>query len=185
MVLGESSLIASGNNNSICHIEVGLKSSLPPFKKSDIKNRFELWVNSRKDELAHKTNAEIDLSFLPSELVDHVVTARIVNDDNDVGRSSSASFLSGSRFIVHIFELSREEISIEEIEPSGGGDEWTAGCDSLPLPHVSLDNLWENLIFDSNIKRQLLEYAQSAILFSDKKVSAHVVHWNRILLLHG
>ncbi|OEU13495.1 AAA-domain-containing protein, partial [Fragilariopsis cylindrus CCMP1102] len=53
------------------------------------------------------------------------------------------------------------------------------------LPHVSLDGLWESLIFDSNVKKQLLAYAQSAIQFCDKKVSSHIVQWNRILLLHG
>ena len=112
-----------------------------------------------------------------------IVKARLVDDNCDT--ISVASIPPGCRFVIHTFELSREEISIEEIEPSGGGDDWTAGCDSLPLPHVSLDGLWENLIFDSKVKLQLLEYAQSAILFSDRKVSEHIVHWNRILLLHG
>jgi hypothetical protein len=114
-----------------------------------------------------------------------IVKVRIVDDNDDVGCSSAASYLPACPFVVHMFQLSRDEISVEEIEPSGGGDEWTAGCDSLTLPHASLDGLWENLIFDSHIKLRLLEYAQSAILFSDRKVSEHIVHWNRILLLHG
>jgi SpoVK/Ycf46/Vps4 family AAA+-type ATPase len=86
---------------------------------------------------------------------------------------------------VHTFILSEEEVSTEELEPTGGDDEWTAGCDSLPLPHKSLDGLWESLIFEPSIKRNLLEYAQSALLFSDKAVSSHIVNWNRILLLYG
>ena len=84
-----------------------------------------------------------------------------------------------------MFELNREDSSIEEIEPSGGGDEWTACCDSLELPHASLEGLWENLIYGPNIKLQLLNQAESAILFGDKKVSTNIVHLNRIFLLHG
>ena len=148
-----------------------------------------MWIKCQKDKLPLGRNGEIDRSFLPNETcfpeANQIIKARIVDDNDDAGCSSAALFLPGCPFVVHTYELSREEISIEEIEPSGGGDEWTAGCDSLTLPHISLDGLWENLIFESSIKRQLLEYAQSAILFSDRKVSDHIVHWNRILLLHG
>ena len=86
---------------------------------------------------------------------------------------------------VHCFVFSTEEASVEELEPSGGDDEWTAACDSLPLPHTSLDGSWESLIFEENIKQDLLEYASSALLFADKAVSAHIVHWNRLILLNG
>ena len=85
---------------------------------------------------------------------------------------------------VHVFRLSEEEIAIEEID-DGGDNEWTAGCDSLPLPHKQLDGLWESLILEIGLKQRLLDYAQSALLFSDRAVSSHLVHWNRILLLHG
>ena len=71
------------------------------------------------------------------------------------------------------------------METEGGHDEWTAGCDNLVLPHQSLDGTWEALVYDSKVKRQLLHYAQSALLFSDKKVSSNIVQWNRILLLYG
>ena len=180
-----SSLVNTEDSGGISHIEVAVQSSLPPYQKSVIKSQFESWIKSRDEKIALKPNGEIDRSILPNELFNQIIKARVVGDYDDAGRSPSASFLPRSPFIVHTFELNREEISVEEIEPSSGGDDWTAGCDSISLPHVSLDNLWENLIFDSNIKRQLLEYAQSAILFSDRKVSAHIVHWNRILLLHG
>ena len=85
---------------------------------------------------------------------------------------------------VHIFRLSEEETAIEEID-DGGDNEWTAGCDSLPLPHKQLEGLWESLILEIGLKQRLLDYAQSALLFSDRAVSSHLVHWNRILLLHG
>ena len=36
-----------------------------------------------------------------------------------------------------------------------------------------------------DIKSNLLNYAQTALLFSQKNVSPHIVNWNRVLLLHG
>ena len=193
MMQDESSTTNTESGLTIRHVEVAmtvtLTTSSVPSTLSDFKNRLQLWISSRKDKISLGKNGDIDLSFLPNELLPaqagNIVKARIVDDNDDAGGSSSTSFLPGCPFLVHMFELSHEEISTEEIEPSGGDDEWTAGCDSLALPHVTLDGLWENLIFDSNVKRQLLEFAQSAILFSDRKVSEHIIHWNRILLLHG
>ena len=172
------------NSSAIKHVEVAVTSSVPSIV-SDLCARLELWLKSRKDKLQLQTHGEIDLSLLPSETLPRhpcrLVKLRIV-DDNEDGEDY---FLPEFPFSIHAYELSNEEISTEEIEPSGGDDEWIAGCDSLTLPHVTLDGLWESLIFDSNVKRLLLEYAQSAILFSDKKVCSHIIHWNRILLLHG
>jgi hypothetical protein len=90
--------------------------------------------------------------------------------------------------LLHVFVLSNEEISVDEIEPTGGGDEWMAGCDSIPLPHATMDGLWESLIFDSNAKCNLLDYAQSALFFSSQPqciLPRAAIHWNCILLLNG
>jgi hypothetical protein len=102
-------------------------------------------------------------------------------------RTRNRYFVSENPFLVHTFVLSNDEIGVEELEAAGGGgdDEWTAGCDNITLPHRSTDGLWESLIFDTKVKCSLLDYAQSALLFSERGVSSHVVQWNRILLLHG
>ena len=39
--------------------------------------------------------------------------------------------------------------------------------------------------YDVGIKRRLLEYASTAMLFSDNKVDPNIVAWNRVVLLHG
>ena len=179
-----------GNGLGIYHIEVTLASSLPASQQLDLKCWLESRIKSIKDKFILGKNGDIDLSFLSSkELcvpgVDQIVKARVTPDDDDVWCTSADSFSSDCPFVVHMFELNREDSSIEEIEPSGGGDEWTACCDSLELPHASLEGLWENLIYGPNIKLQLLNQAESAILFGDKKVSTNIVHLNRIFLLHG
>lgn len=45
--------------------------------------------------------------------------------------------------------------------------------------------LWETLHYDTSIKQRLLQYASSALLFSQKGVSASLISWNRVVLLHG
>lgn len=87
--------------------------------------------------------------------------------------------------IVHVYVLSDEEMAVEELEPTGGDDEWTAACDSLALPHKNLQGLWESLIFDGTVQQDLISFARSALLFSDRAVASHIVHWNRLCLLHG
>lgn len=162
------------------HIEVAVHAMCPT-PLEHLRNQWrEFLQNTPQIQTVHDGH-QIDVSALPEELSKTCLKASIVDDERD-----EVTLLPGhSCFKVHAFVLSEEEVSTEELEPTGGDDEWTAGCDSLPLPHRSLDGVWENLIFEPEIKRCLLDYAKSALFFADKSVSSHVVHWNRILLLHG
>ena len=173
----------------IRHVEVAVTRAGPSSILSDLKTRLEFFLNNgfENHEFSRGKNGEIDLAlFVPNDLHPklpcRIVNVRIIDDNEDAETAYSSSSCS-YKYKVYTYELSHEEISTEEIDP--GDDEWVAGCDNLVLPHVSLDGLWESLIFDSNVKKQLLAYAQSAIQFCDKKVSSHIVQWNRILLLHG
>lgn len=58
-------------------------------------------------------------------------------------------------------------------------DENVSTCHELLLPSLSLNGLWETLIYDSTVKRSLLDYATTAMLFSDSKVNPHIISWNR------
>lgn len=55
----------------------------------------------------------------------------------------------------------------------------------MSLPHANLDGLWEALVYGEDIKRRLLDYVYTAMLFTQKGVNSHVVGWNRVVLLHG
>ena len=104
--------------------------------------------------------------------------------------SSSPSSSVCYRYVVHPYIMSDEEPNIEELAPSGNsstskGEEWVAACDNLELPHQSLEGFWENLIYDKQIKRRLINYAMSTMVFASRQVNQHVINWNRMLLLHG
>ncbi|KAI5848703.1 P-loop containing nucleoside triphosphate hydrolase protein [Morchella snyderi] len=55
----------------------------------------------------------------------------------------------------------------------------------LVLPSRALDGLWEYLVFEPDIRRGLLHFISSIILFAEKKVNFMCVTWNRLILLHG
>ena len=168
------------------HVEVAVHAFCPTPLATLRSQWHEFLQGHNQPRLLLLDGRQVDLSVLPEELRTSCWRAWIVDDDRDEPINLD---LQGQKtkpsFIVHTFVLSEEEASVEELEATGGDDEWTAGCDSLPLPHRTIDGLWENLIYESDIKRGLLDYAQSALLFSDKSVSSYVVHFNRILLLHG
>ena len=87
---------------------------------------------------------------------------------------------------VYAYVLSDEEASAEELDTGNDNDdEDLTACETLPLPHSTLAGLWDSLILPPTTKSNLLQYASSALLFSDKLVSPHIVGWNRVVLLHG
>ena len=53
------------------------------------------------------------------------------------------------------------------------------------LPNTGFDGLWPSLIYDSDIKSELLNYATTALHFSDLGVDDNLVANNRVVLLHG
>eukprot|EP00750_Incisomonas_marina_P021336 INCI4303.1.p1 GENE.INCI4303.1~~INCI4303.1.p1 ORF type:complete len:424 (-),score=81.91 INCI4303.1:745-2016(-) len=92
---------------------------------------------------------------------------------------------SQAELSIHIFQLSDEGPANETVGGDGAGEEEVTTCSQWVLPALELDGLWENLIYDHEIKRDLLEYAHTAMLFADCKVNTKVIAWNRVVLLHG
>ena len=81
---------------------------------------------------------------------------------------------------IFVYRLQEEEV-VEEEDESGE----FASFQVMSLPHVNLDGLWDALVYGEDIKRRLLDYVYTAMLFTQKGVNSHVVGWNRVVLLHG
>nr|CAH8840998.1 unnamed protein product [Trichobilharzia regenti] len=102
--------------------------------------------------------------------------------ENDAGRSIN---LSVAVIVIHVYQLvsGEEALPVQEIIESGsesinGGTTWL-------LPSLEMCGLWESLVFDSDVKLNLLQYAQTALLFADREVSSSVISWNRVIFLYG
>ncbi|XP_065216144.1 pachytene checkpoint protein 2 homolog [Planococcus citri] len=86
----------------------------------------------------------------------------------------------------HTYRLEEEEIQSEQLNISSDGDNETiSAANYCLLPHVSFHGIWENLIYDNNIKENLLDYASTSMIFSQYKVNTNVISWNRVILLYG
>ncbi|KAL5971631.1 hypothetical protein TSMEX_000665 [Taenia solium] len=99
--------------------------------------------------------------------------------------SQTAVHLEMAPLVYHVYRLvSGDEAgpTHETLEVSSevirGGTRWA-------LPSSAFDGLWDSLVYDSSVKRDLLKYSESALLFADYEVSQHVIAWNRVIFLHG
>lgn len=43
---------------------------------------------------------------------------------------------------------------------------------------------WDNLIYDNTVKEDLLQYAMTFMLFSERGVNTNIIACNRVILLH-
>lgn len=64
-----------------------------------------------------------------------------------------------------------------------GGDVSSASV--LDLPSTGLEGLWDSLIYETDIKANLLNYIHSTLIFGESGVDFNYVSWNRLVLLHG
>lgn len=123
--------------------------------------------------------------------------SRAFTDDDD---DDDESHIAATELAVHVFKLS--DVRIEHsllaacmcvalmhdvahppkeppAEETAEDDESVATCHELSLPSRSLDGLWESLIFDTNVKPNVLAYATTAMRFADSRVNPHIISWNR------
>ncbi|CEF66713.1 Pachytene checkpoint protein 2 homolog [Strongyloides ratti] len=59
------------------------------------------------------------------------------------------------------------------------------GFTQTDLPHSSLDNIWDNLIFPKCIKKKIIGYTTTLLQFSKLSISDDKISTNRFILFHG
>lgn len=82
----------------------------------------------------------------------------------------------------HIFTLDCEGPGMEEMED---GDDDIPAAQHWMLPSQDFHGLWESLVYDDQIKQQLMDYVSTTLLLSDAKIDSNIISWNRVVLLHG
>ncbi|XP_048576546.1 uncharacterized protein LOC5501758 isoform X2 [Nematostella vectensis] len=87
--------------------------------------------------------------------------------------------LQSCKLAIHVFQLHDDGPASEELE-----DEITAANHWL-LPAAEFEGIWDSLVFDTDVKAQLINYATTTLLFSDRGVNANIITWNRVILLHA
>lgn len=185
-------MIVKEKEKNVVHVEIAIHPSTP----APLQQLSREW----QDFFEQQECVTADVSAAPQSLLSSLqgeVSIHVQQDQQQLPEDGTAAIISAAsapvqllptsdcQFHVHTFQLSTEEAMVEELEPTGGDEEWTPACENLPLPHATLSGLWETLIFQGSVQRDLLEFSRSALLFADRAVSGHIVHWNRMLLLNG
>ena len=71
-----------------------------------------------------------------------------------------------------------EELCMEGEEEVPASEHWI-------IPNREFQGSWENLIYDTNIKAELLRFVKTSLVLSDKGVDPNIITCNRVVLLHG
>ncbi|XP_785120.1 pachytene checkpoint protein 2 homolog [Strongylocentrotus purpuratus] len=119
-------------------------------------------------------------SFDDHFLSQHVISVAVCDTELQSGHKKTLIDFTKSKLKVSVFQLNEEGPAAEELE-----DEEFAAANHWLLPAAEIEGMWENLIFDSSIKLNLLNYASTTLLFSDAKIDPNIISWNRVVLLHG
>ncbi len=82
----------------------------------------------------------------------------------------------------HVFTLEDSGPELQELEEK---EDQVAAATHWQLPSAEFHGLWETLVYDSDVKLQLLNFVQTTMLFSDRHVDSNIIAWNRVVLLHG
>lgn len=82
------------------------------------------------------------------------------------------------------YEFSNQGPELESIESHD--NEQVSASTHWMLPNKDeFFGLWESLIYEDGLKDNLLDFAQTMLLFSMKNIDQNIVSCNRLMLLHG
>ncbi|KAG5440277.1 hypothetical protein PCANB_001847 [Pneumocystis canis] len=113
-------------------------------------------------------------------LMKHVEQIKVVEVS---GSNKEILYLDEVDLDIHIYQLNS---SLPAFNSFDDGDQEDGPMAIVTeLPSLSLEGLWDNLVFEDNIKNNLLHFIHTVMLFSDKDVNFNIVTWNRLILLHG
>ncbi|KAM9308240.1 pachytene checkpoint protein 2 homolog [Gastrophryne carolinensis] len=163
-------------NSLQVHVEVHQKTNSTS-KAEDIQAHVMQLLHCHSVVFGNYTWTEFDDFFLTKNVnsVAIVDTELIVKDRQPID-------LSKCSICVHVFHLNEEGPSAENLEEE---NEDLVAATHWILPSAEFHGLWESLIYDSEIKSDLLDYVTTTLLFSDKNVDCKLIAWNRVVLLHG
>jgi len=82
-----------------------------------------------------------------------------------------------------VYKLNKLGPEVEEICQEG--EEEVPAAQHWILPNQEFQGVWENLVYDTNIKRDLLRFVSTSLVLSDQGVDQNIVCCNRVVLLHG
>lgn len=157
----------------VVHVEI-LQDSCSTVSQQPIKKKVREFLLGVQTIYSDMRFVEFSDEFLKQ----NVKCISIVDTDYILKAAQGIDF---SNFTIHfhVYQLHDGGPSTEELE-----DDISAANHWL-LPSEDFHGIWESLMFDSDVKQQLLQYVSTTLLFSDRGVDSNIISWNKVVLLHG
>lgn len=86
---------------------------------------------------------------------------------------------------IHVYKLNEDGALSQDLSLDGNSDDSTVGSQLWTLPCIEFENIWENLVYDTNLKNQLMSYVYSLVNLSTKGANMKIINVNRLILLLG
>ncbi|KAG8805490.1 hypothetical protein FRC17_005483, partial [Serendipita sp. 399] len=125
--------------------------------------------------------------LVPSDVTGWESESRLVQNVEriaacDSSHPSNVVEIATAQLEIHVYQ----PIVFEQDDLSTGTtkDDVTAAT-VTELPCIEWDTLWDSLIYDNDVKPDLLNYLYATFLLSEANVDSNLVAWNRVVLLHG
>merc|ERR1719233_1363754 len=111
--------------------------------------------------------------------VESVILDLEEEEENEV----SMVYLPTAKINYKVYKLNKseeemEDICLDEEEEVSAAQHWI-------LPNQEFQGVWENLVYDTSIKTDLLRFVTTSLLLSEQGVDQNIVCCNRVVLLHG
>lgn len=158
------------NQKPTIHVEVCVKS-YSTASPSDVRTHVVTLLKRHNIIFGNYRWTEFDEEFLQKH-VESVVLADLGVTPLDLEKCCLS---------IHIFTLNDDgpsTLTLEEDEELSAANHWL-------LPAAEFHGIWESLVYDGELKTQLLDYVSTTMYFSDKNVDSNLISWNRVVLLHG
>jgi hypothetical protein len=103
--------------------------------------------------------------------------------------SSSVISLDSVQIQLHLYQVADdpldEEFSVDpddeedQVYGGRGNKNITVAASIAELPNARFEGLWDNLIYEEDIKGKLLRYIYSTVQFGEREIDFNVISWNR------
>ena len=113
----------------------------------------------------------------------HVESVIFCHEEEVGEKGVSMVHLPTAQIKYRVYKLNRLGAEVEEICQEG--EEEVPAAQHWILPNQDFQGVWENLVYDTSIKWDLLRFVSTSLLLSDQGVDQNIVCCNRVVLLHG
>jgi len=112
----------------------------------------------------------------------HCDSISLVDVENSIAHGPCKTFYLPWEII---WDVRAYALDANGAEDGDDGDDDCPSFKQYTLPSTDFHGLWESLYYDTEVKRRLLRYADSALLFGQLGVDSSLITSGRLVLLHG